>query len=293
MGARQDVVRGVAWFAARELGAFLGINGEETGAKHQNWVRVMDDYPTKSRSNEEVQKLAKQLLRFFEVPIGDCVDVLACLKKETILTVRGVERLVYKVLPDRQMGTNDAVTGYENGAVTITVKKSVHEKARFGDGRARNTLAHELGHAVMHDGAPKARKTGAAGNKTARYIKPYESAEHQAKVFAPAFLIDDERAATCKSAEEISVNFVVSLESAKIFFDTLERESNRAEAARRVAQKTAAFCAPVPNPGPPNYMTERCTSCGQQTLSSSGPKFRCATCGNVIDRFQDGDSLDP
>lgn len=253
----------------------------------------MDDYPTKSRSNEEVQKLAKKLRRFFEVPAGGRVDVLACLKKETILTVRGVERLVYKVRPDAEMGDDDAVTSYAKGVVTITVKKSVDYDALMGVGRARNTLAHELGHAVMHDSAPKARQTGAVGKSTPKWLKPYKSAEHQAKVFAAAFLIDDAAAKELPSAKAISVDFGVSLESATIHFDKLTERRNKPKANERVARKAKAFCEPIPDPGPPKYLKERCTSCGQQTLYPSGSKFSCATCGGAVDRFQDGDSLDP
>lgn len=251
------------------------------------------DYQTKPLSDEDIRKLAKRLRRYFNVPAGARVDVRACLKKGKIWTVRGEQRLDYFVRPDSDMGDDDAVTSYSKGVVTIAAKESVDWDAEVGVGRARMTLVHELGHAVMHDSAPKARKTGATGKTTPNWMKPFESAEHQAKVFAPAFLIDTEAADKLPNANAISIQFGVSRESARICFENFEIERNRAKAAERVARMAAAFGTPVPDPGPPKYMAERCTSCGQQTLYPSGSKFNCATCSGAVDRFQDGDSLDP
>ena len=58
------------------------------------------------------------------------------------------------------------------------------------------TLAHELGHGVMHaaEGLVDNRVTGVGGTTELSKARASESAEHQAKVFASAFLIDDERA---------------------------------------------------------------------------------------------------
>src|SRR5687768_13901484 len=113
------------------------------------------EYSAKPRSNAEVKQLAKRLRRYFGFSNGDRVDVLACLKRGTIWTVRGDERLVLRVHADSQMAGDDAVTSFEKGVVTITVKQSVYNAALMGVGRARNTISHELGHAVMHDSAPR------------------------------------------------------------------------------------------------------------------------------------------
>lgn len=63
------------------------------------------------------------------------------------------------------------------------------------------TLAHELGHAIMHPGMAKARRIGAAGRSSINAIPAHRSAEHQAKVFASAFLIDQSYAETLNSSE--------------------------------------------------------------------------------------------
>lgn len=80
------------------------------------------------------------------------------------------------------MGSDDAVTELIENVVIIKVRRSVHEQAVWGVGRARMTLAHELGHAITHPGMAKARRTGAAGRAATDRAVPYHrSAEHQAR----------------------------------------------------------------------------------------------------------------
>jgi len=64
------------------------------------------------------------------------------------------------------------------------------------------TLAHELGHAVLHHSAPMFRLVGAAGVSDLAQEGAHTSAEHQAKVFAAAFLIHYEDAAKMRNAQE-------------------------------------------------------------------------------------------
>jgi hypothetical protein len=173
---------------------------------------MTDDYRVKPRSNQEVRQLAKKLRAYYGVTNDVYVDVLNCLKRDRIWTVRGVRRLNFFVRPDSEMGRSEGSTISSKDIVTIAVKESVRDAAFVGVGRARNTLAHELGHAVIHEGAPMHRRSD--GNTKLNWLQPFESAEHQAKVFAPAFLVDDAVAGTLGSAEEVSLKFGMSLESA-------------------------------------------------------------------------------
>jgi hypothetical protein len=180
---------------------------------------MTDDYRVKPRSNQEIRQLAKKLRTHFGVTDFVYIDVLGCLQRDTIWTVRGVRRLNFLVRPDGEMGRSDGSTISNNEVVTIAVKQSVRDAAFVGVGRARNTLAHELGHGVMHEGPPMHRRSD--GNTKQGWLQPFESAEHQVGVFAPAFLIDDALAETKNSAEEISLTFGVSMESAEIYFKEL------------------------------------------------------------------------
>jgi hypothetical protein len=250
------------------------------------------DYRVTSRSDAEVRELAKRARYYFRVVNQSCVDIRGCVSHPLVWTVRGEEALTYDVRPDFEMGVDDAATSYGKAAVKITAKTSVDAKALVGVGRDRQTLAHELGHAVMHHGPTMSRRTGATGAIKSKHIKPFESAEHQAKVFAAAFLINDGVAKRLSSPEEISVEFGISLESARIYYEEMTEPIRRKESFERVDNLVASLrAAAVTKQTHPIYMAEGCTNCGNATLIPVGIKFLCDTCGNVSDRFQDGDTV--
>jgi Zn-dependent peptidase ImmA (M78 family) len=226
--------------------------------------------------------------------VADCtrVDVLSCLKRDSLWTVRGIQRLNFQVRPDGEMGDSDGSTTFGRGVVTISVKQSVYRSALMGDGRSRNTLAHEIGHGVMHNGPEMFRRVN--GNVTPKYLKPYESAEHQAKVFAPAFLINDQMAPALAGPEELSIHAGISLESAQIYWSSLAEGQERAKNAERVREIANKLAADFRESNPynfskVNYIEEMCSICRQQRVFPIGTKFMCDVCGNVFDRFQDGD----
>jgi Zn-dependent peptidase ImmA (M78 family) len=264
------------------------------------------DYLVKQISNEECVALAKRARSFFGQSDAQYLDICDCLTKSEVWTVYGVRRLVLKIRPDEEMGKDDAVTIYADGVITITVKQSCWDAAKQKQVRPRQTLAHELGHAVqghveMRPDKPMARRQGAAGKyvsesqhssqyKSAEGLPASKSAEHQAKVFAPAFLINDKIAETLSSAQEIALAFGISLESAKIYFDQLVKKRDRkksAERVRRSANETIAILRSTV-PTQPTYLRDPCI-CGMRTLRWEGTKVRCNSCGFFGDWFQDGD----
>ena len=187
------------------------------------------------------------------------------------------------------MDNRDGKTEFTEEAVIISVKRSVHQKALWGDGRARMTLAHELGHGVMHYGATMFRNSDAVGTTDLSQQSASESAEHQAKVFASAFLVDDDAAASLSSPEEISTEFLVSLEAAEICFERLADEAEHALSAERVRLSNEDFQskmrAAIENRPKQElqYTGDFCTKCGNATLLPMGIKLLCHTCGDVID----------
>ncbi len=245
----------------------------------------MSDYPVKPRSDQEIKRFAKRLREYFGVSNERRIDVIACAERRSIWTAKGERELRLELRPDD--GVDDGVTIYDQDAIIISIKRSVRHAAYMGDGRARNTFGHEFGHAVMHDGAPKSRRT--LGNDKFKFIQPFESAEHQAKVFAPAFLINDEIAERISSAEEISVEFGISLESAKIYFDQLTARRTRGKSAeniQRMADEARAVLSPTKAIAKITFLTEACSVCRQPTVFPIGHKFMCQTCDTVFDRFQ-------
>jgi IrrE N-terminal-like domain len=250
---------------------------------------MSDDYRVPKRSNKEIRTEALGLKKFYETEKRRPVNVIRCLQSGRILTRRGRRKLVYNVVDDELMGDRDGKTEFTTEEVIITVKRSVHQKALWGDGRSRMTLAHELGHGAMHYGATMSRHSGAVGTTDLSQRSSSESAEHQAKVFASAFLIDDSVAATLSSPEEISTEFLVSLEAAEICFERLAEEAERARSAERVRMSHEDFRDAMRDALGRltkldfRYTGDFCAKCGNATLIPMDTKLLCHICGDVSD----------
>ncbi len=254
----------------------------------------MSDYPVKPLSDEQVKQLAKRLRESFGVAGDRRVDVIACAERRSIWTVNGERELRLQLRSDHEIGPDYGLTIYESNCIIIAVKRSIRHSAYMGDGYARNTFAHEFGHAVMHDGAPKARR--ALGNAHYNFIKPFEicgtpSQELRSSVF------DKRRGSgqAYSSAEEISVEFGISLESAKIYFRQLTARRNRGESnenVRRIAEEVRAILSPPKRMPTVTFLPEPCSVCRNATVFPIGHKFVCQTCDTVFDRFQDGDIVE-
>jgi hypothetical protein len=142
----------------------------------------------------------------------------------------------------------------------------------------------------MHLGAPKFRAGGASGTTSFSKNNALESAEHQAKVFASAFLIHDKQAAELENAEKISEEFGVSLQAADIAFKRLATEKDRSAASLRVGHMNEEVQRLFANPvAKLKYLDESCVGCGRKTVVMVGAKLLCE-CGRLTDRPQDGDN---
>jgi hypothetical protein len=252
---------------------------------------MSDDRRVKRRDDEEVRRHAQNSKVDYRVDHIYPVNILRVLRSGSVQTLYGRKKLILKIVEDDELGTVDAKTDFSADTVTITCKRCVEERATVGVGRDRMTLAHELGHAVMHSGAAAFRHTGAAGATSISAVDPYESAEHQAKVFASAFLIHD-REAPGMTANEISVHFGVSLEAAEICFKRLLKKAERVRSAERVLKMMEELKARLRTSEPKqrSYLDEICIVCSQKTLVPNGnANVSCDTCGFNGPRFQDGD----
>ncbi|MCA1372307.1 MULTISPECIES: ImmA/IrrE family metallo-endopeptidase [unclassified Bradyrhizobium] len=250
-----------------------------------------DDRRVTRRSNDECRRIAQNTKAYFGIKRIWPVYIGQILRSNKILTLRGEKPLRYHVVDDHVLGTKDARTEEIDGTIVITAKRTIDSQACWGDDRPRMTLAHELGHAVLHatSGAIDHRPTGAAGTTSLSKINASESAEHQAKVFASAFLIDDLRAAELASPFEISAEFIVSLSAAEICYERLQIERERAEAAARVLKSNEAHQALMRrNERRPNYLQAICPACKSQTLLPLATKVGCESCGYVGDHPEDG-----
>jgi IrrE N-terminal-like domain len=248
------------------------------------------DYPVDERSDDLVRETAKTARSTFAVLEDDYVDLISTLRKTRINTRFGLKELRYKVGRDEDMQGTEGLTVFAPGLVTIVLSPTTHDALRFGDGRARNTAAHELGHAIMHQGLPMARGSMVGGAN--RWIPPYRSAEHQAKVFAPALLIDDTVALKLSVEKEVALRFGVSFDSAEIYLKNLRKPDERRRVFAELRRLTDKIDLSEGADLRPRFLSDPCPACGRLKLFPVGHKYMCQECDHVFDGFQDGDRID-
>ncbi|OYQ75513.1 ImmA/IrrE family metallo-endopeptidase [Wohlfahrtiimonas sp. G9077] len=153
-------------------------------------------------SAAKIGELAKSVRKVFKInkPFVDledlmekfiCNDMLEiCLPDD--IRLKGKYALTY---PDRNK---------------ILLSESTYNAACFGDGRARFTVAHEIGHLVMH-------KEQSAFARSSGNHKIYEDAEWQADTFASSFLMDVDYCNSETQIGEVRDMFGVSWQAASIW----------------------------------------------------------------------------
>jgi len=75
---------------------------------------------------------------------------------------------------------------------TIIIPRKCYDEIEQNIGRARFTLAHEIGHVVLHSNQLSQQIGTAARTTNVLKLKPFESSEWQANYFAAALLMNKE-----------------------------------------------------------------------------------------------------
>jgi hypothetical protein len=259
---------------------------------------MSDDYKVDGLSDAEVRALGKRAREHLKLANAAFIDVLELESVTEIWTVLGPKPFHLQAVSDAELPEDSGVTTYDGSRILVRIPRRIRHDAHLGHGYPRFTIAHELGHGTLHlrkllQGASMPRRR--LGNIKKDWIPKFQSAEHQAMVFAAAFLINDESARRLTSAEDIAVQFGLSLEAARIYFEQMLEEIERPAAAERVARKAAEFRAAVAEKTSTrptaSFLREPCPTCGQRKLFPVGHKFMCQACNTVSDGFQDGDQI--
>ena len=117
-------------------------------------------------------------------------------------------------------GLNDIEAYVCHNTQCIYIKESVYISASDGNGRFRLTLAHELGHYILHLFQPiMARSKDSA-------IKSYEDSEWQANCFAGLVLAPTNEVAQIANAQEISETFGITPKAAEVRLNQSIKKSN-------------------------------------------------------------------
>ncbi len=153
--------------------------------------------PLKTATIESAARNCRDSFRQFKPYINIC-------KLYEVLQELGV--LWFEVVEDYELGDEEART-YPN-AKLIKIKNTVYEAAANGDGRARFTLAHELGHLDLHKNQEPAFSRGDH--------QVYEDSEWQADTFASEFLMDSRMINSTDTAQDLVEKFGVSYTAAAL-----------------------------------------------------------------------------
>lgn len=275
---------------------------------------AMSDYrDTRRWSNAEIREIARRARDAFGVSREKTVDVVKCLTSGWVATIEGRKRLTVEIVSDEAMGADDGLTEVVGDLVHMRFKSSVWWKAMARDGRARMTLAHELGHAVLcHKDVARARKSAAAAVITKEnYVRAYEFSERMVKEFASQFLIEEELLSHYDSFECVASDFSVSASAAKVrlekrsenlkkqavvngFADLLGKLGNNRSVSTEIARQSANDDSKKEEKI--NYLTElrrgACQKCGTgKMVNIGGNRYRCEECGIAGDLLQDGDDF--
>jgi Zn-dependent peptidase ImmA (M78 family) len=174
---------------------------------------MIDDFRVAPRSAKDIEALTLAWRDALGVPDEWAPNIIRLLEIELPkLPKLGQFALITR--SDLEMGDAEAYTQFN--PPHIVVRNSVYRLARKADGRSRMTLAHELGHLVMHPGAAKLRSDFPPSSTDKP--KPFESAEWQANKFASLFLMPLHIVREFTSAIQLSENCQVSLQAAQIRF---------------------------------------------------------------------------
>ena len=175
-----------------------------------------DDYPVEPRSDDALESIADEIRKRLGMSVHEVLPASEMLGR--LRDRYGVEIVVR---PDAEMGRKEAYT--TSNPSRMFFREFTFRAIEKNEPRGRMTVAHEAIHFFLHPGAPKAR--AADGNKTPDFIKPYASAERQARVGAAALLMPRQLLALAASARELQVKCNVSLEAAEIRFNQWRRKT--------------------------------------------------------------------
>lgn len=121
-----------------------------------------------------------------------------------------------EVREEAEMGSAHGLTFPESAEIWL--RADVYQGVLEEQGRDRFTLAHELGHLLLHNGIGMARSM-----KMPSELKPYENSEWQANTFAGALLIPVAVAQRLRSEFELADACGVSFDAARVRLAGLRR----------------------------------------------------------------------
>ena len=145
------------------------------------------DYKVRFRSKESIENLSYKLLEG-ENLLGS--PNFSVTKLINVLTKRPLgshgEKLTVQFYSNLPRGKKYAYVSFK--PLTLHCEQEIWNEAELGEPKAREILAHELGHIMMHD--HHALPYSNSGDKRLNFVRPEESAESQASHYADCLLLN-------------------------------------------------------------------------------------------------------
>lgn len=129
---------------------------------------------------------------------------------------RVMSEFVYDFASKAMMGNTHGIASPDRKHILI--REDVYEGASDGNGRDRFTIAHEIGHLLLHQKDNLVLRRGDGRPPT--FCDP----EWQADVFAAEFLASWKHAVGCSTPLDMANRFGLSMSSAKVQFSQLRKE---------------------------------------------------------------------
>lgn len=175
---------------------------------------MIEDFLVPSKSLKDIEAKALAWRDAFDIANAWAPDVIDIFERKL---PKLFPTFTLVVCPDREMADiGDAEAYTEFNPPLVAVRNSIYRAASHNEGRARMTFAHELGHLVLHPGAAKLRTE--SNNQTDKRLRPFESAEWQARKFAAFFLLPAHIVREFSSPRQLADACHVSLQAAEIRF---------------------------------------------------------------------------
>ena len=169
-------------------------------------------YAVPPLSRAMIRAEAARIRNVFRIT-GPWVDVVRLLE---VWLPRVWPEFYLEIVDVGQLGTLHAVTVPERAH--MQVREDVYNGACRGVGRDRFTLAHELGHIVLHSDVEYARL------EPGQSVPSFRSSEWQANSFAGEVLISAEHLTGCAGPQDLATRFGVSVEAARVQWTVFDQE---------------------------------------------------------------------
>ncbi|HHR6138074.1 TPA: ImmA/IrrE family metallo-endopeptidase [Providencia alcalifaciens] len=152
------------------------------------------------KSTKEIVKIALATRKLLGLETSKKINL-------TVLVELFLQNDLIEIVEDHELLGRYALTYPDKNIIKI--RNSVYEDLCNGSPRARFTIAHEIGHLVMHKNQTTFARGGSKNHKI------FEDGEWQADTFASHFLINREFVTEGMTANDISNTFGVSYTAAE------------------------------------------------------------------------------